>query len=62
MEIKMRNAYYIDDTKKNRTLKVLGRIHGMRLHAKHIESILEEEIIENKNLIQQIKRKQDEDA
>jgi hypothetical protein len=62
MEIKMRNAYYIDDTKKHMTLKVLGRIHGMRLHAKHIESILEEEIIENKNLIQQIKRKQDEDA
>jgi len=58
----MRNAYYIDETKKNRTLTVLGRIHGMILHAKHIESILEEEIIENKNLIQQIKRKQDEDA
>lgn len=58
----MRNAYYIDDTKKNITLKVLGRIHGIKLHAQHIQSILEEEIVDNKNLIQQIKRKQDKDA
>lgn len=56
----MRNAYYIDETKKNRTLTVLDRIHGIRLHAKHIEETLNEEIKETARLIDSMKRKKDD--
>jgi hypothetical protein len=60
MENTMRNAYYIDETKKNRTLTVLDRIHGIRLHAKHIEETLNEEIKETARLIDSMKRKKDD--
>jgi len=56
----MRNAYYIDETKKNRTLTVLDRIHGIRLHAKYIEETLNEEIKETAKLIDNMKRKKDD--
>jgi len=52
----MKNTYYIDETKKNRTLTVLGTIHGV---TRHIESVLEAEIQKTKQILKNIKEKKD---
>jgi len=55
----MKNAYYIDEAKRNRTLTTLSRIHGIALQARHIESVLEEEIQETRKILDRIKDKKD---
>ncbi len=51
----MRNTYYIDDEKKNKTLTVLGRICYARTSIEKMQSVLQQEIELNKELLQKYK-------
>jgi hypothetical protein len=54
----MRNAYYIDDSKKNKTLTILGRICYARTSIKKMQTILDQEIEFNKELLDKYKERQ----
>jgi len=54
----MRNAYYIDDDKKNKTLTVLGRICYARTSMQKMQSMLDQEIELNKRLLAKYKERE----
>ena len=54
----MRNAYYIDESKKNKTLTILGRICYARTSMQQMQSVLEQEIELNKKLLDKYKERQ----
>lgn len=54
----MRNAYYIDDSKKNKTLTILGRICYARTSMQKMQSMLDQEIELNKKLLAKYKERE----
>jgi hypothetical protein len=54
----MRNTYYIDDSKKNKTLTILGRICYARMSMQKMQTVLDQEIEFNKQLIDKYKERQ----
>ncbi len=54
----MRNAYYIDDEKKHKTLTVLGRICYARTSMQKMQSMLDQEIELNKRLLAKYKERE----
>jgi len=54
----MRNAYYIDDSKKNKTLTILGRICYVRTSMQKMQSMLDQEIELNKRLLAKYKERE----
>ena len=54
----MRNAYYIDDSKKNKTLTILGRICYARTSIQKMQSMLDQEIELNKKLLAKYKERE----
>ena len=54
----MRNAYYIDDEKKYKTLTVLGRICYARTSMQKMQSMLDQEIELNKRLLAKYKERE----
>jgi hypothetical protein len=54
----MRNAYYIDDSKKNKTLTILGRICYARISMQKMQDILDQEIELNKQLLNEYKERE----
>tara|TARA_B100001778_G_scaffold326895_1_gene324161 strand:- start:817 stop:993 length:177 start_codon:yes stop_codon:yes gene_type:complete len=54
----MRNAYYIDDSKKNKTLTILGRICYARTSMQKMQSVLDQEIELNKKLLAKYKERE----
>jgi hypothetical protein len=51
----MRNAYYIDDSKKDKTLTILGRICYARTSMRKMQAVLDQEIEFNKQLLDKYK-------
>lgn len=51
----MKNAYYIDKSQKGKTLKILGRICDAKVRMKRIQSILDQELKETKELLSYLK-------
>lgn len=51
----MKNAYYIDETKKGKTLKILDRICDAKIRMKRIQSILDQELKETRELLYYLK-------
>lgn len=54
----MRNAYYIDDSKKNKTLTILGRICYARTSMQKMQSVLDQEIKLNKKILAKYKERE----
>jgi len=54
----MRNAYYIDDSKKNKTLTILGRICYARTSMQKMQDVLDQEIELNKQLLIKYKERE----
>ena len=53
----MKNSYYIDSSKKNRTIKELGNIYCSKVFAKRIEDKVSQQIEENKKTLSKLKDK-----
>jgi len=53
----MRNTYYIDEDKKDKTLTVLGRICYARTSIQKIHNMLDQEIVSNKQLLDYYKER-----
>lgn len=54
----MRNAYYIDENKKNKTLTILGRICYVRTSIQKMQEVLDQEIELNKQLLNRYKERE----
>lgn len=54
----MRNAYYIDENKKNKTLTILGRICYARTSIQKMQEVLDQEIELNKQLLNRYKERE----
>lgn len=53
----MRNAYYINESKKNKTLTILGRICYARTSMQKMQDVLDQEIELNKQLLNKYKER-----
>lgn len=51
----MKNAYYIDPDKKDKTLTILGRIKYAQLKMDNMQSVLSEEIKQNQTIINKLR-------
>ncbi len=54
----MRNGYYSDENKKNKTLTILGRICYARTSIQKMQEVLDQEIELNKQLLNRYKERE----
>lgn len=53
----MKNSYYIDSTKKNKTIKDLGNIYCSKVFAKRIVDRVNQQIEENQKTLSRLQDK-----
>ena len=53
----MRNAFYINEDLKNKTITKLTRVYDAMIHAKYIETVVDAEIENNKTILSEFKHK-----
>ena len=53
----MRNAFYINEDLKGKTITKLTRIYDAMIHAKYIETVVDEEIENNKTILSEFKQR-----
>ncbi len=53
----MRNAFYINEDLKNKTITKLTRVYDAMIHAKYIETVVDDEIEKNKMVLSNFKKR-----
>jgi len=53
----MRNAFYINEDLKNKTITKLTRVYDAMIHAKYIETVVDDEIEKNKMILSNFKKR-----